>query len=124
MILKEILSNTFANVSYDSDIKSILTIWKKPSTSDGYKDTFSLILEKLQDYKANGFISDIFNQGIVGIENRIWLQNEIIPKAYPGGLRKIATISPNNVFSKFYMERIKNEIFISAIELEFRYFQD
>ena len=122
--MKEILNNEFASVSYDSESSSIITVWKKPSTSEAYKVIFSVILEKILEYKVEAFISDIFQQGIVSTENRFWLQNEILPKAYAGGLRKVGTITPNDVFSKFYVESIKNGVFINSIDLEFRYFQD
>ncbi|MCK5701677.1 MAG: hypothetical protein KAI29_11010 [Cyclobacteriaceae bacterium] len=122
--MKEILSNEFASVSYDSESSSIITVWKKPSTSEAYKVIFSVILEKILEYNAEAFISDIFQQGIVSTENRFWLQNEILPKAYAGGLRKVGTITPNDVFSKFYVESIKNGVFINSLDLEFRYFQD
>ena len=122
--MKEILNNEFAIVSYDSESSSIITVWKKPSTSEAYKVIFSVILEKILEYNAEAFISDIFQQGIVSTENRFWLQNEILPKAYAGGLRKVGTITPNDVFSKFYVESIKNGVFINSLELEFRYFQD
>ena len=122
--MKEILNNEFASVSYDSESSSIITVWKKPSTSEAYKVIFSAILEKILEYKVEAFINDIFQQGIVSTENRFWLQNEILPKAYAGGLRKVGTITPNDVFSKFYVESIKNGVFINSIDLEFRYFQD
>ena len=122
--MKEILNNEFASVSYDSENSSIITVWKKPSTSEAYKVIFSVILEKILEYKTEAFISDIFHQGIVSTENRFWLQNEILPKAYAGGLRKVGTITPNDVFSKFYVESVKNGVFINSIDLEFRYFQD
>jgi hypothetical protein len=122
--MKEILDNEFASVSYDSESSSIITVWKKPSTSEAYKVIFSVILETILEYKVEAFISDIFQQGIVSTENRFWLQNEILPKAYAGGLRKVGTITPNDVFSNFYVESIKNGVFIDLINLEFRYFQD
>lgn len=122
--MKKILNNEFASVSYDSESNSIITVWKKPSTSDAYKVIFSLMLEKLLEFKAEAIITDIYQQGIVGTENRLWLQNEILPKAYNLGLKKVATITPNDVFSKFYVESVKSGIFLNSINLEFSYFTD
>lgn len=122
--MKEILNNDFASVSYDNESNSIITVWKKPTTSDAYQLILSVIVEKLIVYKADALISDIYQQGIVSTENRLWLQNEIFPKAYKHGLRKVATITPNDVFSKFYIESVKNDEFINSIDLEFQYFHD
>jgi hypothetical protein len=122
--MKEILNNEFAGMSYDSESNSIVTVWKRPTTADAYKVIFSLMLEKLQEYSADAIITDIYQQGIVGTENRLWLMNELWPKAYKSGLRKVATITPNDVFSKFYVESVKSGIFVNSIELDFSYFQD
>lgn len=122
--MKKILNNEFANVGYDSESNAIITVWKKPTTSEAYRVIFSLMLEKLLEFKAEAIITDIYQQGIVSTENRLWLQNEIIPKAYEYGLRKVGTISPNDVFSKFYVESVKNGILVNSIDLAFSYFND
>lgn len=122
--MKEILNSEFAIVSYDSESSSIVTVWKKPATSEAYKIILQFGLEKILEYKAEALISDIFQQGIVGTENRLWLQNELLPKAYAHGLRKVATITPNDVFSMFYIESVKSGVIVNSLKLDFRYFQD
>ena len=122
--MKEILNNEFASVSYDSASNAIITVWKKPSTSEAYRLIFSVILDKLKEYKAESIVNDIFQQGIIGTENRVWLQNEILPKAYAAGLRKIAVVAPNDVFSKFYVESVRNGVAGKGLDFEFQYFQD
>jgi len=122
--MREILNNEFASIKYDRESNSIITLWKKPSTSEAYHVIFTLILDQVLELKTKGLISDIFQQGIVGTENRLWFQNEILPKAYKGGLKKIATISPNDVFSRFYIESVKQATISNSIDLEFQYFKD
>ena len=122
--MKEILNNEFACIRYDGESNSIIAFWKKPSTSEAYKVIFTLILEKILEFKVEGFISDIFHQGIVGTENRLWLQNEILPKAYAGGLKKLATVSPNDVFSRFYIDSVQQASIANGMELDFQYFKD
>ena len=122
--MKEIINNEIVEVGYDEYSNSIITIWNKPPTSEGYRLIFSRILEKLLDYEAESYISDISKQGLIGIENRIWLQEEILPRAYAGGLRKVATIAPNDVFSRYYVDSIKNGDFSVNTDLKFQYFQD
>jgi len=58
--MKEIVNNEFASLSYDDTSNSIIVAWKKPSTSDAYRVILSLALEKLKEYGAEAFISDIF----------------------------------------------------------------
>ena len=122
--MREILNNEFAQVSYNSQNNSIVAFWKKPSTSEAYQVIFSSILEKILEFKAIGLVIDIYHQGIVGTENRLWFQNEILPRAYRGGLKKIAAISPNDVFSRFYIDNVKQASITNSIGVEFQYFKD
>ena len=122
--MKEIFNDEIVEVGYDEKSNSIISIWNKPPTSEGYRLIFSRILEKLVEYKAESYISDISKQGLIGIENRMWLLQEILPKAYAEGLRKVATIAPNDVFSRYYVDSIKNSDFSINTDLEFQYFHD
>ena len=122
--MKEILNNEFASVFYDETGNSIITVWKKPATTESYQAIFSIILHKIIEYGCDSYISDIFYQGLVATENRLWLQNEIIPKAYKAGLRKVAIIAPSDVFSRFYVESVKTGAAIETLDIDFRYFQD
>lgn len=122
--MKEILHNEFVSISYDELSNAIITIWKKPVTSETYQIIFNIILEKLDALSADAYVSDIYRQGIVSTENRRWLQAEVLPKAISKGLRKICTIAPNDIFSRFHIENIKNGALLNAEDIEFRYFQD
>jgi len=39
-------------------------------------------------------------------------------------LRKIATITPNDIFSQFYIESVKNGALANLLNLEFKYFNN
>jgi len=120
--MKEILNNEFTTISYDNICNSIIGTWKKPSTTEAYKLIFSEILESVSSFNADALIIDIYHQGIVGMENRKWLQNEILPKAYRQGLRKVAIVTPNDVFSTSYIDSIKKGTL--ALSLDFQAFND
>jgi hypothetical protein len=122
--MKEILDNEFASVYFDETSNSIISIWKKPTTSESYRAFFAFILDKIKFYGVDSFISDIFYQGLVATENRLWLQNEIIPQAYGAGVRKVGIVAPGDVFSRFYIESVKNGAQAEACDVELCYFQD
>lgn len=122
--MEKILDTEFAIINHDKNTNAIITIWKRPSTSEDFRSVFSIVLEKVKEHRAEGFVGDICQLGLVGIEDRSWLQNEIIPKAFAAGLRKLATVASNDVFSRFYVEQIQNGEFASANKMEFRYFDD
>lgn len=122
--LEMIVENEFASVDYDAACSAVIVVWKRTCTSEAYRLVFTEILEKISEYRITTYISDIQRQGIIGLESRSWLQNEVLPKAYKGGLKKIATIAPNDVFSKFYIESVKNVATGNSYDLEFQYFDD
>jgi hypothetical protein len=122
--MKEIINNELAFVSYDDVSKAIITVWKRPSTEEAYCEILSLVLDKIIEYKSTALITDIYQQGIVGIEIRCWIQDEILPKAYGAGLKKIAFVSPNDIFSKFYIDSIKTGALSKSINFEYGCFQN
>lgn len=122
--MKEILDHEFASVHFDKTSNSIITIWKKPTTSETYRAIFNFILQKIKEYGADAIISDIFYQGLIATENRLWLQREIIPEAYQAGVRRVAIVAPGDVFSRFYIESVKSSAQSDDTDVELSYFQD
>ena len=122
--MEKILDTEFAIINHDKNTNSIITIWKRPTTSEDFRTVFSIILDKMKEHKAETFVNDICQLGLVGTEDRTWLQKEIIPQAFAAGLRKLATVATNDVFSRFYVDQIQNGEYASSNKLEFRYFDD
>ena len=122
--MKEILGNEFAAIFFDEASNSLILIWKKPATTESYRSIFTYFLNKIKEYKVESIISDIFYQGLVATENRSWLQNVIIPEVINQGVRKVGIITPNDVFSRFYIESVKNGTQANTDEVELGYFND
>ena len=122
--MEKILDTEFAIINHDKNTNSIITIWKRPSTSEDFRTVFSIVLEKVKEHKIHAFVGDICQLGLVGTEDRSWLQNEILPAAFAAGLRKLATVTSNDVFSRFYVEQIQNGHYATSNRVEFRYFND
>jgi hypothetical protein len=122
--MKQILNNEFANLYFDPVSNALISVWKKPTTSESYRAFYTAVLENIGQYKAACYASDIYQQGLIDSESRHWLQNELFPKAYRAGLRKIATVTPGDVFSKFYIDSIQNGIMFNSLDMECNYFHD
>jgi hypothetical protein len=123
--MKEILNSEFASVYHDETSNSIITVWKKPTTSEYYRAIFRFVLNKIKEYGVGSIISDIFYQGLVTTEDRLWLQKEIIPEAHKAGVNKVAIVAPSDVFSRFYIESVKNGTNSTVTEGgEMQYFND
>ncbi len=122
--MKELINNEFTQVSFDKGSNAIVAIWKKPVTKEAYQFIFTAVLENFKAYRADSFISDINLQGLVDMESRQWLQSEILPKAYKAGLRNVAVVASQDVFSGFYIASIKKVMLENKMEVEFNDFQD
>jgi hypothetical protein len=122
--MKQILNSEFASLYFDPVSNAVISVWKKPTTSESYRAFYAVVLENISRYKAVCYASDIYQQGLIDSECRKWLQNELFPKAVKAGLRKVATVTPGDVFSKFYVDSIQNGILFHSLDLEFNYFHD
>lgn len=122
--MKQILNNDFANLYFDPLSNAIISVWKKPTTSESYRAFYTAVLENIVKYKAACYATDIYHLGLIDSECRRWLQNFLFPQAYKAGLRKVATVTPGDVFSKYYIETIRNSILFNSLDLEFNYFHD
>jgi len=122
--MKEILDNEFASIYYDVKSNAIIVVWKKPTTSESYRAIFSFVLKKIKEYQVCALVSDIYCQGLIATENRLWLQNEIIPQAYKAGVKKVAIVAPGDVFSIFYIESVRNGTSDIVNDTELQYFND
>jgi hypothetical protein len=122
--MKEILNNEFASVFFDETSNSIITVWKKAPMSEEYRGICNFILQKIKEFGVDAIINDIYYQGLVGTENHIWLQNEIVPEVFRAGVSKVAIVAPNDVFSRFYIENVKNCARSGLTDVEISYFND
>ena len=122
--MEVIFNSAFAQVSFDEASNSVIAVWKKATTTPAYQETFKIILEVIKKYKASAFISDIYFQGVVGTENRNWMESEILPEAIRLGLRKIATIAPEDIFKKFYVSNVMRHAQFHNEYLKFKTFGD
>lgn len=124
MKMKEILDNEYSSIFFDENSKAIISVWKRPATTEAYRGICSFVLRKIKEFEVEAIISDIYHQGLVSTENRLWLQNEIAPEIYKSGVRKVAIIAPNDVFSRFYIESVKNGTQSVITDVELSYFND
>jgi hypothetical protein len=114
----------FVQISYDEENFAVIAAWKRPTTTEAYKDAFRKILEIFRSNKAAFFISDIYHQGVVGTDNRRWMMETILPEAVKFGLKKVATIAPDDIFKRFYVETVRDSSKQRNEAVEFQFFPD
>src|SRR6056297_1056323 len=101
-----IIDTDYAEISYDSGLKSGKIVWKRKTTTEEYQYAFITLLEYSKKHPVDNFLSDIRKQGIVSPENRKWFEKEMLPKAIDSGLKRAATIFDGNIFKKYYLNMI------------------
>ncbi len=112
----------FSQITYDEAHKLLSQIWKRPVTSAEYRESFSKVLEIIQEKKVPLFLSDTSMQGIISPEDRMWLEQDMIPDAVKAGLQYSATILNPDTFKKYYLQKIKSKSEEAGIK--FRIFGD
>lgn len=100
-----------AKMIFHEDLKLLELIWLRRVTSEEYRFIYNLVIEKLNeintpDIVADNYLSDIRLCGVVAPEDRKWFQEDIVPKAYAGGIKKGAVVFSGNIFSKYYLNNI------------------
>ena len=122
--MKVTFESEFVQVSYDEESDSVIAVWKKATTTSAYRETFKQVLDEVKANRAKAFISDIYHQGVVGTENRHWMESEILPEAMKFGLRKIAIVAPEDIFKKFYVGSVMRNARQYNDALEHKVFSD
>ena len=119
--MEVLLDSDYVLVRYLSDNNAIEVIWRpKQMTKDEYLNAFEKALESQRKYKAEYFISDIREQKIISPKYRKSFQEDIIPRAKEGGLKKGIVIFSGNIFKKYYLNNIMNTT--KKIGIEFKFF--
>lgn len=103
---------------------SVIIVWKKPTSTEAYKASCCFVLKEIKRLGATGLVSDIYCRGLVSVENRLWFQKEIMPEASRARLEKIAIVAPNDVFSEFYIDNLKETTLANDLDIDIGAFQD
>jgi len=106
LIIKSLYQHDKAEISFNQETNSIELIWKKSQDDSSYKLIFEKVLQFLTEFKATGFLSDIRKEGVVGPASSKWVQEEVMPKAFSYGLKKISVVMDADIFKEFYIKNV------------------
>jgi hypothetical protein len=113
-------------ILYESDIVSLIyfkpeqlveLVWKKSPNSAEFRSTYSAAIDFAKKCKTPFFLSDIRNEGPVLMEDLKWLEKEVIVRAVDFGVKKVALVSDNTLYSNLYAETIKKKFDNSPIKV-------
>lgn len=105
-LLKVVLDESYALVSYNPVLKIGKVEWKGKASSEEYQKTIISLIEYAEKHPVHYYLADISKQSVVSPEDRKWFENIMVPKAIGMGLKKAAVVFDGNVFKKYYINMI------------------
>ncbi|MCK5028992.1 MAG: STAS/SEC14 domain-containing protein [Bacteroidales bacterium] len=105
-LLKVVLEENYALVSYNPVLKIGKVEWKAKASSEEYQAAIIALIEYAEKHPVHYYLADITKQSVVSPEDRKWFENIMVPKAIGMGLKKAAVVFDGNVFKKYYVNMI------------------
>lgn len=101
-----VLNETYAKCYYSDETRIYVIIWSGVFSDDEYANVFETLLKFAEINKVIGVLSDVRDQGKVSAESRNYFSNYVSPKGDALGIQKVAIITENSVFKRFYLNTI------------------
>jgi hypothetical protein len=105
-LLKVVLEENYALVTYNPVLKIGKVEWKAKASSEEYQKAIVSLIEYAEKHLVKFYLADISKQSVVSPDDRKWFENIMVPKAIGMGLEKAAVIFDGNVFKKYYVNMI------------------
>lgn len=105
-----LIDNETLSLTYLRSDRLIELQWKLKGNSEEFKNSFLVSADFAKKNKVEYFLSDIRNEGLVDIEDLRWLEHEILPQAVELGVKRIALVAEDNLYSNLYAETLKKKI--------------
>jgi len=106
ILLKVVVDEHYAQVTYNPVLKIGKVDWKAKATSEEYQKTIISLIEYAEKHPIHYYLADITKQSVVSPDDRKWFENIIVPKAIGMGLKKAAIVFEGSVFKKYYINMI------------------
>ncbi len=102
-----VYESDFGSVIYNARINCTSVSWKGLVPSEEYRFAFMKCVDIVRTYHTPFWISDLSDRGSITPEDQQWVISTMMPEAVRYGLRKVATVSQDNLLSKEYFERLE-----------------
>ncbi|MDF1548642.1 MAG: hypothetical protein P1P88_12525 [Bacteroidales bacterium] len=105
-----ILETDYATLTLDQERDVLKLVWKMDCTSETYRFIYENVLDLFNKTKIKFYVADIRKLVMVAPSDRIWLQEDVIPKLFDMGLLKIAAIVDGDVYIQRHIAHINKAI--------------
>lgn len=99
----------YVTISWDDTIKSVCVQWHKFALSEQLRLSFNKIIELLELKRGNQVLADTRNQGVIGLTDQDWINQDWYPRAVKAGYTRIAVILSKSIITKMSINRIMSE---------------
>jgi hypothetical protein len=98
------------SVEYDVDVPCVVMVWKGYATSAQFREANERVLACLREHRATRLVGDISEFVLIGATDQDWLNEQWIPQAIDGGLRRAALVQPNYYFNRVAVDNVRRRV--------------
>jgi len=106
-------------IFFDEKLDLVVMEWNDYATSREFREGTELMLDLLIKHNCSRVLADIQDMTIIGLEDKIWMENDFLPRAIRQGFKSIAIITPKAYFNKVAVEDISYKIDKKKLTLHF-----
>src|SRR5688500_18950945 len=99
-------SESFIIVRYDVIMDVIYASWKGAHTEETIQKGYSKLLESVREHSCKGIIDDHSQISGIWAGSAEWVANKWVPEVFQAGVKYIACIFSNHIFSKRSTEKV------------------
>ena len=104
-----LINKPYVTIERDDHLKCLIQTWKGFAKSEDFRAAIHASLEVFKKEKINKIISNTKSAALVNKEDTDWVAQVITPQMVQYGLRYMAFIVPNDVFTQLSVDNFKKE---------------
>jgi hypothetical protein len=103
---REISDSKHVRLMYDEESKILIQVWKDFVPSKVFRKAIDTTVAFTETNEVKGILSDALAQGVVSAEDAKYAA-DTIPTMYKNGLRAMAFVIPENIFTKLSLKKFE-----------------
>ena len=116
----KLIEEPYAVVEVKQGLKTLEVTWDGHPKSEHYRDVLLRGIAFIKAYELTHWLTDMTHSQPVGVTDRKWTEDEVVPNAFEAGIRKAAFVLPRNAFVKYYSDKLKEKF--EALDVPVKYF--
>lgn len=100
----------YLTVHWNDTAKYVLMEWRKFVIGTDFRQGLDKGLQLVQEKQSTRWLADLRKLGVVAQEDQQWSNENWFPRAINAGLRRMAIVMPENIVSKWSVEKIMEKV--------------